>query len=540
MRVVALALLVSVTAGPAFAQDKAVVERLNELDRQAIADYAAADFESARLGLREAITLAGKSGLAADPVMAKLWADLGALYINGLKDKPKGGKALGMALKIDPRAQPSEPMMTPEVKAALAAAAGAAAPPAAPAGAALPAAPPGAVAAPAPPGAPPAAAPAGAAAVAGADLTATAAEPVPPPPPPKPKRKRNTGTEPDLPANIPQPLYCPNMDEAPPEENVVFYCVLSPELEARTEVKKVTLFYRSGGAERWTSATTRRSELGWWKAVLPGDAVTGKSVQFYLDAKDPAGKSVGHAGRDDSPNQLFVREGAPSLSGGVWAGMQAARRDGDDSASQEEDPLEAVARQREEERFAAGIHRRGKGAFFMGVSFGSGYGWHPRGKLEFYEDATIEAGFIPSGLLYVQPFLGYQVTESIAVGAEARLQYIPQTGSGDPKAGAPAAGAALVLGRLQYLFGRGNLQGTVSLLGGVGDFRLTIGPQTQVKAAYLRNDSVRGGPLVAGGGLGFIYHFSPHLGLVVDGRGLLGGGNLAAVFDLSGGLAIAF
>jgi hypothetical protein len=517
------ALLVGAVADHAMAQDKAVpnkavLDHLDELNRQALADYAADDFESARLGLREAITLAGRSGLAADPIMAHLWADLGALYLNGFHDKPKGQKALSLALKIRADARPSDSMLTPEVKEALAALV----PPTPVAPATNPAAP--ASPAPAPVGTP-------APPVAGTPV-APAAKPA------VAKRKRGAGTEPDLPANIPQPLYCPTVDEAPPEQNVVLYCVLAPDIEA----KKVTLFYRSAGAERWASAGTSKSELGWWKAVLPGDAITGKSVQFYLEARDPAGKVVGRAGRDDSPNLLFVREGAASLAGGVWAGMQAARKDdGSEQARADEDPLEAVVRQREEERFAAGIHRRRPGAVFIGASLGSGYGWHPRENLEFYETGTIEPGWIPSGLLHVLPFIGYQLSESWALSAEGRIQYIPQSGSGDRKQGSPAAGAFLLMARLQYFLGRGNLQGTASLLAGAGDgFRLTIGPQTEINPPQLRNDSVRGGPFVLGAGGGLIYHLSPHLGLVADVRALLGLGDQAVVIDGSGGLAIAF
>jgi hypothetical protein len=239
---------------------------------------------------------------------------------------------------------------------------------------------------------------------------------------------------------------------------------------------------------------------------------------------------------------LFVREEAPSLAGGVWAGMQAARSGDDGGAgSSDEDPLEAIARQREEERFAAGIHRRRAGTFYIGLALGSGYGWHPEKRLEFYDDAVIAPGWIPSSLMHVLPTIGYQITDSVAVSAEARVQYIPQTGSGDPKPGSPARGAFLLLGRVQYLFGRGNLQGTTSLIAGAGDgFRLTIGPQPQVKPSYLRNDSVRGGPFVAGAGLGVIYHLSPHIGLVADAKLLAGFGDAAVVVDGTGGFNIAF
>jgi hypothetical protein len=518
-------LLVAAAAGQATAQDKAVIDRLNELDRQALADYAADDFESARLGLREAITLAGRSGLAADPLMAHLWADLGALYLNGFHDKPKGQKALSLALKIRPDARPSDSMMTPEVKEVLAALAPAPSATAAPAaGPAVPAVP-GVAAVPGAPAAPVSPAP---------GAPAAAAAP-PPPKPTPPRRKRGSGTEPDLPANIPTPLYCPSLDEAPPEEDVVMYCVLAPDIEP----KRILLFYRAAGAEKWTSAPTKKSELGWIKAVLPAAAISGKSLQFYVEARDASDHAIANAGRDDSPNQLFIRDEAPSLSSGVWAGMQARRGGGDETGPVvDEDPLRALVDQRDRERAAEGIHRRRAGAVFFGLSVGSGYGWHPKEKLEFYEDGTIEAGYIPSGTFHLDPTLGYQVSDHFAVSLEARAQFIGQQGSGDQKAGAPATGAFLMLARAQYFIGDGNLQGTASLTAGVGDgFRLTIGPQLPT---YRRNDSVRGGPFAVGGGLGVIYHVSRHFGLVVDVRGLAGFPNSAMVGDLTGGATVSF
>ncbi len=502
------------------AADKATLDKLDELKRQALADYAADDLESARLGLREAITIAGRAGLNTSPVMAQLWADLGALYINGFRDRPKGDKALAVAVKIRPDVRPSEAMLTPEVKAALAALAPAPSP-AAPSAAPAPTPP-------IPPPLPPAGVPAAAPVASPVPSTDTTPRPAPR------KRKRNTGTEPDLPANFPEPLYCPTVDEAPPDEDVVIHCALGPELD---EAKRVILFYRPAGAEGWTSLPTTKSELGWVKAVLPSQALTGKSVQYYLEARDATDKPMARAGRDDSPNFVLVRAGAASVSAGVWAGMQGARSSREGGLG-DEDPLLAVARQREREREATGIHRRGPGTLFFGLSGGTGYGWHPTERLEFYDEAEIQAGFIPSGLLHLVPSVGYQLSDHVALSLEARVQYIAQTGSGGAKPGSPARGAFLLLGRAQYLLGQGNFQGSMSLLAGAGDgFRLTIGPQSDL---YRRNDSVRGGPLAAGAGLGVLYHLSRHFAIVLDVRGLAGFPTFATVGDLTGGINLSF
>jgi hypothetical protein len=522
------------------AQTPAQINRIKDLNRQALADYKAEDHESARIGLREAIALANRAGLLNDPLMARLWLNLAAVLINGVGDAEKGAKAVAVAVRIDPGIQLPNSLSTPALKEALdKARAGGGKPPAPPAEGAAPAvAPPGAPAA--PPTPPPAAAAAAATPPAAPEAEAEPKAEAAPPPPKRRKRRANSD-EPDLPATIPRPLYCPTADEVPPGEEIVLHCVLQAEVTA----KKVTLHYRPPGEERFVASSTSLSPGGWYKAVIPGDAaVAGKSLHYYLEARDGAGEVVGNAGRDDSPNLVLVRDGAPPLGKGLYAGMRGPRReDGEEEEDGEEkeddDPLKAVARQKAREREAAGIHRRRPGALFLGLSLGSGYGWHPRESLEFYDKSTIEAGWIPSGLFHLLPEVGWQFADRAALSVQARVQVISQQGSGDAKPGAPASGAFALLGRLQYFVGGGNMQGSLSLYAGGGSgFRLTIGPQPGTE--NLRNDSVRGGPLVAGAGFGIIYHFSERFGFVFDAKGLQGWGDQAFVLDGVGGAQVSF
>jgi hypothetical protein len=569
-----LPLLALLTPAGAAAQESApeALSRMKDLDRQALADYKAEDFESARIGLREAIAVGTRAGLSGDPQMAKLQLHLGAVLINGFQDKLRGARALAAAVKIDPNVPVPEAMATPDLKEALAAVKGTGtgtapkpspfdskpapapaeprpapqpeakpAPPAARPPAAVPAPPPaaapptGAVAAPA--GAPPAAPPSPAAGPpAGAPAVASTTEAAPAQPPPRRRRKRSS-EEPDLPANIPRPLFCPVPDEAPPEEDIVLYCVMQPEVKAN----KVVLRYRGPGEEKFSTASTSKTAGGWYRVVIPGRAVSGKSMQYYVEARDAAGEPVANAGRDDSPNLVMVRDGAEPL-GKLYAGISGRRRASADDEpgepAEEDDPLKAVAEQRERERAATGVHRRRVGALFLGLAAGAGYGWHPKEKLEFYDTSTIDAGWIPSGLFHLLPEIGYQLRESLALSLQLRLQVISQQGSGDAKPGAPASGAFALLGRLQYFIGGGNLQGSLSLYAGGGDgFRLTIGPQLPDN---LRNDSVKGGPLVAGLGFGLIYHFTSNIAVVADAKLLGGFPTSAVVIDGGGGLQVGF
>ena len=81
------------------------------------------------------------------------------------------------------------------------------------------------------------------------------------------------------------------------------------------------LFYRLPGGEQFSQVTTTRSPKGWYNGTVPGDAATGKSLQYYFEARDAGDKEVASNGRNDSPNLMLIREGAPVVGRGneiIW------------------------------------------------------------------------------------------------------------------------------------------------------------------------------------------------------------------------------
>jgi hypothetical protein len=106
------------------------------------------------------------------------------------------------------------------------------------------------------------------------------------------------------------------------------------------------------------------------------------------------------------------------------------------------------------------------------------------------------------------------------------------------RVGNPARSAFAVLARPQLLFGPRNVQLNLSgYLGGGDGFRLTVPPQLP---KFRRNDSVRGGPLVAGAGLGVLFHLTTHVALAADTRWLFGFPDFAGVADLALGMQLGF
>jgi hypothetical protein len=521
-------LLALVFTGSARAQDQDAIRKMIELNRQALASYEAKDFEAAKASLLDAVVMGKEAGLTSDKMMARTYVHLGAVYIEGLKDRAKGIRYFGLALRIRPDINITPSLVTPALKQAFdeakkdPQAAAATAPVAA-----KPAPPPPK---PAPP--PPAPKPV-AAAPKPVPPPAPAPEPEPAPPKPEPDTSND---EPDLPANFPTPLTCPNADEAPPGEPIVMRCVPSPSIS----VTKVLLFYRLPGGEQFSQVKASRSPKGWYIGTIPGDAVTGKSLQYYFEARDAGDKEVASNGRNDSPNLMLIREGAPPVGRGALAGLRF--QSGSHRSSDEENPLEVQEHERVRATREVGMHRRRAGSIYVGVSVGSGYGYHPASRLEYRTDLQIGAGLSSVGVVHFAPEVGYQISDALSVSVMGRFQYIPAEGT-ISGGGAPAKGANSILGKLSYGLGEHNFQVLLSLLAGGGEgvrFQVPPKPTHDPKTSLPSNDTVRAGPFIFGPAVGLLFHFTPRFAWMVDGKGLFGVPDQGYAIEFSTGPQVGF
>jgi hypothetical protein len=506
-----------------------------DLDRQAVDSYQAGELPRARELLEKAVAAGEKAGLADEKPLAQAYLDLGAVHL-AEGDRQAALGSFGVALSLVPEIEPTPDIANPNLKKALAVARiqlkrnrGAAAIAVAarqrdrggeepqaqgkdedkPAGKAAPAPEEKAAAAPAEPPAKEASPTA---------KVASAAD----------------SEEPDLPANVPQPLYCPLPDEAPPSEEVPLRCVSAPT----ATVASMVLFYRPAGSETFTPVPMVRSRKGWYEGVVPASALVGKTLQYYVEARGPSKEVATSNGSSDSPNLVIIRNGAAPVGRGALAAAQY-RREPSNAGEVEDNPLARTERDRERdvERSAAS-HRR-VNALWIGLGLGSGFGWHPRKQLEFRNDDAVAAGFSPAGLMHLSPEIGWQWTRHVAVSLQSRHQFIPESGSGDDRLGSPAHGALAVLLRGYYYFGDGSGQPFLSGAVGGGDgFRLVVPPHPEV--GVVRNDTIRGGPLLVGPGAGYLYNFNNHFAWVAEARALVGIPETAVVFELSTGAQVGF
>jgi hypothetical protein len=145
---------------------------------------------------------------------------------------------------------------------------------------------------------------------------------------------------PDLPASIPQPIYCPTQDEGAAGVDIFIHCAPQSQIKA----KELALYYRPSGALHFNSLLMERSRKGWYVATIPGARVTGRMLQYYVEARGPKGDVAAVNGKPTSPNVMMIRPRATSSEAPAPAGTR----------------LSAVTRSTASAKSAASRRERGK------------------------------------------------------------------------------------------------------------------------------------------------------------------------------------
>jgi hypothetical protein len=540
MLVVATAFLVS---GTALAQnvDQAAVEKLISMNKKALEDFDTLEFDSAKRTLLEALVAGKKAGLETHPIMARTYVHLGAVYITGLKDRQKGVQSFVRAIEIDPTIRISKAMTAPELEEAFAdalkqAKPRAAAPVAAPPPPAPP--PPAPVEAPPPKKRAPVMEDESAAPPPKKRAPVMEDESAPPPPKAKVSGSDDDSGEPDLPVHI-NALDCPTPDEVPPDKSVKLRCAAAANLN----LAKVMLMYRLPGSEEFGAVEMERTSKGWFQGRIPKKAASGKSIQFYFEGRNAAGKPVVSNGRSDSPNLILIRDKAEAEEAEAEAAEASGR-----AVDTEENPLD----ERDEssgprvflgrvDKSRIGLDTRyGNRKWWIGLAVGSGFGYAKGDGFEVRSDLNDRyiAGGGWAGLGHLAPELGLQVTPDFAISLQGRNQWIPQSKKYSDYA---ARGAHSVLLRLLFFTKQSRLRFYGSLMGGAGEgFRFVVYPTPNDEDHSAFKDTVRGGPYLAGLGGGLYYEISKGVSFVTEINALAGFPIFSVVGDLNLGLQLNF
>jgi Tfp pilus assembly protein PilF len=114
-RLFALAIVLS--SGTALAaEDPVTLDKMVQMNRQALDQLRTGQKEAARDGLLEAITVGKRAGLGSHQMMARTYLHLGAVYMTGFGDRDKALKQFENAVKIRPSIQLTPAILTPSVQ----------------------------------------------------------------------------------------------------------------------------------------------------------------------------------------------------------------------------------------------------------------------------------------------------------------------------------------------------------------------------------------------------------------------------------------
>jgi hypothetical protein len=359
------------------------------------------------------------------------------------------------------------------------------------------------------------------------------------PAPPRPPVEEEDSGEPDLPARV-NVLECPTKDETPPDRSVLVRCAMAPNLP----VSKLFLLYLEPGADEFSSVSMEKTPKGWFAAKIPKKAVTGTSLRFYVEGRNDKGKAIVSNGRADSPNLMLIRE----------TGAAETERELGVKRRKEENPFDEPDPNRPRhflghiDKSKIGLDTRyGNRRWWIGLGLGSGFGFAPASGLESLPalSSRYSSGGAWAGLGHLAPEVGYQFNPNFAMSIEGRNQYIPQTSHFSSFA-ATGANAVLVKAILYSKQSRARFFGAVAAGGGEG-FRLIAHPAAGLPPLSGGDqqypdfkDTVRGGPVVAGVGGGFLYEISKGVSWMAEVNALTGFPKFAAVADLNTGFQINF
>lgn len=472
---------------PVLARDPPAVAKLIQKNRRALDDYDNLDWKSAKRQLQEAIAEGNASGIQNHPIMARTYLHLGAVFLEGFKDRDAAIQAFVHALQIDPNIRIAQAMETPGMAAVFAEAQGKAG--AAEGGGAAP-----------------------------SDKSATGSGGTADEAPASPEPAKPAGPS----AGSVAALDCPNTDEVERGSAAAIRCMVAPTLK----VASMALFYRTSGGSAFASVDMKKSGKSGFAGEIPADVTDGKAVQFYVEGRDRNGKAIVANGNSGSPNLILVRDEA----GG---GEAQAAASSVPAAASEENPLEESHIRKEMNRDAQ--KRFPPRKWWIGLGLGSGFGYAKGDGLEVRKDLQNKfgAGLGWAGLGQVTPELGVHVNPTMALAAQGRLQWIPQ--SGKDKRG--ASGAIAVMVKALFYTAPDQLRFYGGPAVGYGAFRFVFTPDESDPNA---KDSVRGGPVLAGGGVGMSYALARAVSFILELNALAGFPTFSAVGDVNAGLQVNF
>jgi hypothetical protein len=108
---------------------------------------------------------------------------------------------------------------------------------------------------------------------------------------------------PELPRHFSEAIYCTIPDELLAGADLYVHCAPHPNAAA----KVLALYYRAAGDVLYNATIMERSKKGWFMGLVPGSKITGKLLQYYVEARDGRELVTASNGKAASPNIALVR-----------------------------------------------------------------------------------------------------------------------------------------------------------------------------------------------------------------------------------------
>lgn len=451
-------------------------QRIAYLNKKAMEDYDALEFNASRRGLEDAVAAVRKNGLeTSNPrIAARTYINLGMVYVQ-LKDRGRGEQWFKRALAINAEAKLDPALATPDIQQVWDEARGVKAAPKPPEPVAQK-----------PPEAP---------------------RPETPPEAPKPTQTDpllaggDTPSKPEVPKpnqnleysadDLLDPVKKVRLEHTPVEEirtsTKGLVSVHPVPVHPEGTVARATLFYRGAGQEKFTESPMQPSKKvpGDWLGVISAEAAVGRALQYYVEAYDGKGRVCGNVGTAENPNITKVSQ---------YAGIVA--KQGEDI----EDPLAYVKKEEERQRLS-----KLRDYVYIGVGVGTGgavvpsgatteVAWFYNSKLAVpkYEQARASNGGFVWGGLGIGAEIGAYLYRGLSIAVAGRFEALLNHNADSSENGqiSPACVDAsnkaspcfattskgqygyIILGKLRYQFRQGSVfRPFIHLDAGGGEWR---------------------------------------------------------------------
>ena len=273
---------------------------------------------------------------------------------------------------------------------------------------------------------------------------------------------------------------------------------------------KVAVMYRVEGSTDFTEVKLAKQGDCKYTGAIPATAMKGALIHYYVAALDGNNKAIAAKGSSGSPNILELT--APVKK------QVAVKDDGEDpiggggKTTKSTEPSGGAV--------SGGVVAGGKRPKVMiTLAAGTGFGY-VRGNTE--GGSMVQQCCIGNSYVVLLPELGYQVNDKLSIGIAGRIGLPIGANVNAEGASAPSKVAPAGLLRVRfYLSSTGECLRVMGQLGG-GVMRNTIKLTTNTPG--MDTDIVGQGPLLIGGGVGFLKKL---------------GGKVAFVFDVSALAGIA-